>query len=231
MSMIESQGKNCPRCRKGRLVPASRMREFAPRGKRVQVSLQTSRCEGCGQETTSAAQHRANLEALAERKTHYDGLMLGEEILALRARYGLTQQAAAKVFGKGKIAFSRYENERTYPDDSTTLLLRGALEKPEFMRWLADQAGVALPMWKERCEDEQRVKVRSLSLVHGAEERLLTHGKSIAHAKSIELAGGKAVSFGALVRAMSMRIEPMRQSVMMGKACNDGDLQRETMAS
>jgi HTH-type transcriptional regulator/antitoxin MqsA len=65
----------------------------------------------------------------------------------------LTQQAAARVFGKGKIAFSRYENEVTYPDDGTMLMLSMAIEKPDSMKWLADRAGVELPLWRERCED------------------------------------------------------------------------------
>lgn len=225
MTMIETSGRTCPRCRKGRLQPATRVREFTPRGKRVEVVLHTSVCDACGQEMTTAAQHRANLEALAARKAHYDGLMLGEEILAMRTRYGLTQQAAAKVFGKGKIAFSRYENERTYPDDSTTLLLRAALEKPEIMKWLADDAGVALPLWKERCEDDFRGKVRLLAVVHGAGARLSRQ------AKPLEVPGGDAFSFGAIARAISFRIEHTTRSVSMVQACNDGGLQREAMAS
>lgn len=82
--------------------------------------------------------------------------------MALRKRYGLTQQAAAKIFGKGKIAFSRYENEVTYPDDGTMLMLSMALEKPDSLKWLADRAGVELPLWRERCEDG-RLSLRVVS--------------------------------------------------------------------
>jgi len=57
------------------------------------------------------------------------------------------------VFGKGKIAFSRYENEVTYPDLSTTLMLTMAIEKPDSLKWLADKVGVEIPLWRERCED------------------------------------------------------------------------------
>jgi HTH-type transcriptional regulator/antitoxin MqsA len=79
--------------------------------------------------------------------------LLGEEIVGLRKRYGLTQLAAARLFGKGKIAFSRYENEATYPDASTTLLLTMAIDMPDSLKWLADKAGVEIPMWRERRED------------------------------------------------------------------------------
>ena len=93
----------CPVCRKGHLVAAERVRVFAPHGKQVEVKLQTSQCDACGETTTKAAQHKENLRALAERKSHYGKLLMGEEILALRKRYGLTQQQASTVFGKGKM--------------------------------------------------------------------------------------------------------------------------------
>ena len=152
----------CPVCRKGHLEAAERVRVFEPHGKRVEVQLQTSVCNACGETTTKASQHKENLRLLAERKVHYGDLLMGEEILALRKRYGLTQQQASKVFGKGKIAFSRYESETTYPDESTTLLLKLAMGRPDVMKDLADKAEVELPLWSERCEDEQRVKLRAL---------------------------------------------------------------------
>ena len=107
----------------------------------------------CGVEVTRAAQHDENLRRKAARKAHYGGLLMGEEIVALRKRYGLTQQAASRIFGKGKIAFSRYENEVTTPDVSTSLMLTMAIEKPDSLKWLADKAGVEIPLWLERCED------------------------------------------------------------------------------
>lgn len=152
----------CPVCRKGHLEAAERVRVFEPHGKPVEVKLQTSVCNACGETTTKASQHKENLRVLAERKVHYGDLLMGEEILALRKRYGLTQQQASKVFGKGKIAFSRYESETTYPDESTTLLLTMAIERPDVMKDLAIKAEVELPLWSERCEDEQRVKLRAL---------------------------------------------------------------------
>lgn len=143
----------CPACRKGHLHTITRNQVFQPRGAEVTVELLASQCDACSVETTRASQHEENLRRLAARKTQYGDVLMGEEIVTLRKRYGLTQQAAAKIFGKGKIAFSRYENEVTYPDDSTMLLLRMALEKPDCLKWLADKAGVDLPLWRERCED------------------------------------------------------------------------------
>lgn len=146
----------CPACRKGRLHAITRNEVFQPNGNEVTVELLASHCDACGIETTRASQHDENLRRLAARKVHYGDLLMGEEIVALRKRYGLTQQAASRIFGKGKIAFSRYENEVTYPDAGTTLMLAMAIEKPDSLKWLADKTGVEIPLWRERCEDGRR---------------------------------------------------------------------------
>lgn len=152
--------RTCPACRKGHLHERARERVFHPHGQALTVSLLTSTCDQCGADATSASQHDENLRRLAARKSHYGELLMGEEIHALRRRYGLTQQQASRIFGKGKIAFSRYESETTYPDESTTRLLALAIAKPETLKWLADKSGIEVPLWHERCEDEQRVKLR-----------------------------------------------------------------------
>lgn len=163
--MNQTKTRRCPACRREGLQEATYVREFRPRGQAapVRVELLTSVCPSCGAEATSAAQHSENLKRLKARKAQYGGLLLGEEIFSLRRRYGITQQAAARIFGKGKIAFSRYENETSYPDESTTLLLTLAIEKPDVIRSLADKAGVELPLWQARCEDGRRAKVRMMS--------------------------------------------------------------------
>lgn len=172
----------CPACRKGRLHAFERTEIFRPRNVEVRVDLLASRCDDCGIETTRAAQHDENLRRLAARKPQYGEVLMGDEIMALRKRYGLTQQAAAKVFGKGKIAFSRYENEVTYPDDSTTLLLTMAMEKPDTLKWLADRAGVAVPLWAERCEDNRAL----LRVLRSVPEQVSTLAKSTYRPDAVE---------------------------------------------
>ena len=75
-----------------------------------------------------------NLRRRAARKEHYGLFLLGEDIFAFRRKYGLTQQAASRLFGKGIIAFSRYETEKSYPDESTTKLIRAAMRRPELLK-------------------------------------------------------------------------------------------------
>jgi HTH-type transcriptional regulator/antitoxin MqsA len=163
MNTQTAKVRRCPACRSAELARAEYVREFHPHRKTVAVTLLTSRCPSCGTEATSAAQHSENLSRLKARKAEYNGLLLGEEILALRRRYGITQQQAAKIFGKGKIAFSRYENETSYPDDTATKLLSLAIAKPDVIKKLADDAGVTLPLWDARCEDERKDKVCAVS--------------------------------------------------------------------
>ena len=215
----------CPSCHEGRLHEATRERVFHPHGEKVVVQLLTSTCKHCGADATSAAQHQENLHRLAARKSHYGDLLMGQEILALRRKYGLTQQQASRIFGKGKIAFSRYENETTYPDDSTTLLLQLAIDKPEVMKALADKAGIVLPLWAERCEDEQRLKVRPLLTIARAAQATPWHREMhyIAKGGSVELD-----SIPAEVWATPM--QRARQTHGVQDASNDRQVQEHAAA-
>lgn len=146
----------CPRCRSNEIDDIDEMRSFMPHGKPVHVTLRRSRCRSCASVFTRASQHDENLRRLAARKAEYGNVLMGEEILALRKRYGLTQVAASRLFGKGLIAFSRYENESSYPDASTNKLIRLAISDPLTLRKLADQEGMEIPLWKERRDDDMR---------------------------------------------------------------------------
>ena len=215
----------CPACRQGRLHAIVRTEVFRPNGNKVEVELLASLCDACGVETTRASQHDENLRRLAARKEQYGSLLMGEEIVALRKRYGVTQQAASRIFGKGKIAFSRYENEVTYPDESATLLLQLAIEQPSAMKSLADKAGVELPLWAERCEDERRVKVRTLSAVFAAAEAApRQHDRFVAPVHAHTLRGvGPSV--------WATRLTAIRPTTAPPNASNDGRLPREPVAA
>lgn len=207
--MTKNNLPTCPACKKGHMHLAERTREFSPKGKTLQVTLLTTRCDQCGADKTLASQQKENLARLAARKAHYGNLLMGEEILAIRRRYGLTQQDASTIFGKGIIAFSRYENEVTYPDDSTTLLLQLAIESPTVIKNLADKAGIELPLWSVRCEDEQRVKLHLLPTAF----RTTTIGPR--HREHFEALGAPAKvigSFSNLWAIPVVPVQPARQS-------------------
>ena len=154
---------------------------------------------------------------------------MGEEILSLRRRFGLTQQMASRIFGKGKIAFSRYESETTYPDESTTRLLAMAIAKPETLKWLADQEGIEIPLWGERCEDEQRVKVRSLTKVYDVAQA------STKHQERYVSSGGSTKLVRNFSKLWAATVVATRQTLTLPEAgheaSNERRMTREAVAS
>lgn len=149
------KSNTCRVCKEGILREATVTRTYRPNDRIVEVELLESRCDRCDAVSVSSAQHSENLRRLAARKASYGDQLMGEEYVAFRKRYGLTQRQASKIVGKGLIAFSRYENEETYPDASTRLLIEIAMTRPEILKGLADKAGIEIPLWKER--EEERV--------------------------------------------------------------------------
>lgn len=141
----------CPSCGAVDLIAQEQNRAFAPPGAaEVVVTLLTSICQNCGAQATTRDQRARNLGALAARKKYYGEWLTGEEVLSLRKKYGITQQQASEIFGKGKIAFSRYENEVSYPDLAMTRLMRLALDDARVMKQLAAAAKVELPLLEKR---------------------------------------------------------------------------------
>lgn len=225
MPSVTPKARVCPSCRTGQLQIGQRERVFHPHGQTLVVPLLTSVCDHCGAEATGAAQHSENLRRLAARKDQYGGLLMGEEILALRRRFGLTQQVASRIFGKGKIAFSRYESETTYPDESTTHLLSMAIAKPDALKWLADQAGIEIPLWGERCEDEQRVKVRSITKVYDAAQT------GTKHQERYIASGGAAKLVGSFSKVWLAHVVATRQTLTLPNASNEGWMAQQAFAS
>lgn len=187
----------CPRCRSNEIEEIVEQRSFIPRGKPVLVNLVRTRCSKCESVFTRASQHDENLRRLAARKAEYGKVLMGEEILAFRKRYGLTQRAASKLFGRGLIAFSRYETESSYPDASTNKLIRMAILKPDVLRELADEEGVEIPLWKERWEDTHGLRSVRLPTPQ-------TRGEMTAksHVAKFEYAGADSSAFDSADEAM-----------------------------
>lgn len=146
------------------MQPIERTETYTPPGTDfVEITQLAARCDHCGKETVLPSQMEENLRRRAARKAHYGLYLLGEDIFAFRRKYGLTQQAASRLFGKGIIAFSRYESEKSYPDESTTKLIRAAMRHPALLKELADESGVEIPLWEARCADERERKQESLA--------------------------------------------------------------------
>jgi HTH-type transcriptional regulator/antitoxin MqsA len=73
-----------------------------------------------------------------------DGLLTASEIVELRNKLGLTQQEAAKIFGGGINAFSKYERSEVIQSVAMDKLMRLALNIPDVLIWLKQQSGLSI---------------------------------------------------------------------------------------
>lgn len=166
----------CRRCRQGQMESFERTELFhPPTGRTVEVKLLGARCNHCGKETILASQIEENLRRRAARKVHYGEYLLGEDIFEFRRKWGLTQQDFSKIFGKGIIAFSRYETEKSYPDLSLTRLLKVAMLHPKVFKELADSSGIRIPFCESFCASERLYKLHLFSPKMQAKSMSYTH--------------------------------------------------------
>ncbi len=114
----------CPLCGEGHLTPRSEETVAEYAGQSGTVTLRFTECDACGSEITGEVDSRANKRAVLRFRKQVDGLLTGEEIRAIREKYGLTQTMAAKLFGGGPVAFSKYENDDVSHSESMDALLR-----------------------------------------------------------------------------------------------------------
>ncbi len=114
----------CPICGEGHVTDGMAMAEFTYKGQKASLPLRFTTCDTCGSESAGLEESRANKRvAMAFRKS-VDGLLTGAEICALRAKYRLTQAQAARLFGGGPVAFSKYENDDVAHSEAMDTLLR-----------------------------------------------------------------------------------------------------------
>ena len=122
----------CPSC--GSLVVELECyaEELDHKGLHLHVEgLEQYRCKNCDYAFVTHNLHDQNiakikLAFLKARATYKSdlGLLSGEEIRSIRKKLDLTQQEAAKLFGGGINAFSKYENEEIVQAVSIDRLIR-----------------------------------------------------------------------------------------------------------
>ena len=81
-------------------------------------------CNVCTSDFAGAPESKLNRRALMAFRKRVDELLTGAEITALRKQYKLTQGQAARRFGGGPVAFSKYENDDVAQSESMDNLLR-----------------------------------------------------------------------------------------------------------
>ncbi|MCY0852602.1 type II toxin-antitoxin system MqsA family antitoxin [Cupriavidus sp. D39] len=130
----------CDVCGEGHVASIHGHNEIEHKGGMYQVPFVMSRCDECGSDYASAADMRQNKRAVVELRKGLDGLLTGHEIFAIRSAAGLTQGQAAKLFGGGPVAFSKYESGDVTQSLAMDKLIRVAAQVPSAMAWLAHYA-------------------------------------------------------------------------------------------
>ena len=118
---------------------------FDYKGQSLTVDVEYTVCPNCGADAILPDQIKRNDGRVRDAWRKADGLLTGTEIADMRKKLGLTQQDAAKVFGGGINAFSKYERGEVIQSEGMDKLMRLALEdKPvHVFGWLRNHAGMA----------------------------------------------------------------------------------------
>ena len=114
----------CPICGQGHVTGHVEQVESEYKGHKAFLPMHYQQCDTCHSDLAGAKDSKLNKRAVIAFRKSVDGLLTGAEICALRDRYKLTQSQAAKLFGGGPVAFSKYENDDVVQSESMDKLLR-----------------------------------------------------------------------------------------------------------
>jgi len=135
--------EGCQICGEGQLQASRRFNTVEYKGKSKELLVIGSVCTACGSEQANAAQSRENKRAMQAFKKEVEKLLTGAEIREFREQFGITQSQAAKIFGGGPVAFSKYEADDVSQSEPMDKLLRVSMAVPSAFVWLCHQAGEA----------------------------------------------------------------------------------------
>lgn len=173
----------CPLCGEGHITPRTEDTVTEYRGHKGTVTLHYAECDVCGSEITGDADGRLNKRAVMRFRKQVDGLLTGEEIRAIRDQYGLTQAQAAKLFGGGPVAFSKYENDDVSHSDAMDNLLKLVRRSEEAFWELVDEKQIAELLHRRPAHRRQYEIVQQVVLLtmQKAEEPYLRPTKQMSY--------------------------------------------------
>ena len=127
-------------------------------GVATEVPFRMHWCESCGSEMGLNEDLRFNARAMRQaRKKHY-GLLTSEEVRKIRKQLGLNQDQAAKLFGGGPVAFSKYENDEITQSEAMDRLIWLIGTYPELATPLANRLKIVLPGQAKVVIEKHRAK-------------------------------------------------------------------------
>ncbi|HSW30647.1 MAG TPA: type II TA system antitoxin MqsA family protein [Longimicrobiales bacterium] len=141
--MSRSKARVCPLCG-GRLAIVAEVCDVRVGKRSVRIPDRFTRCSDCGEELYAPGQLEATQQRAAYCIREEDGLLMPEEIRAIRLDLGLTQHAFERLLGTGPKTVVRWERGTVFQNQSTDALLRVIRAVPAAAGFLAERNGVEI---------------------------------------------------------------------------------------
>jgi HTH-type transcriptional regulator/antitoxin MqsA len=128
----------CPTCGTGNLVAAVRNLPYTYKGKKTVIKgVRGQFCDNlkCGEVVMEMGESVRTSKEMLEFNKKVNGELTPIDLLTeVREQLKLTQQEAAKVFGGGPNAFSRYESGKTKPPVALVKLFKVLKKHPDLFK-------------------------------------------------------------------------------------------------
>ncbi len=132
----------CPTCETGKLVATVRDMPYTYKGKKTVIkAVKGQFCDNpkCREVVLEMGESVRTSKAMLEFNKKVNAELTPIDLLAqVRERLNLTQQQAAKVFGGGPNAFSRYESGKTKPPVALVKLFKVLDKHPDLFGEIAE---------------------------------------------------------------------------------------------
>ncbi len=121
--MNKMKKMHCPFCGDKSYCHQTKPMELRYKSIPITVNQPGFWCEKCGEGVIGGDDRKATQKELQTLRAKIDGLLTPDKIKQIREKLKLTQSTAAKIFGGGVNAFSRYERGETPVPKSLSQLL------------------------------------------------------------------------------------------------------------
>ncbi len=140
----------CAICGEGHITAQVRAVETDYKGTKALLPMHYQLCDTCTSDYAGMAESKLNKRFVMAFRKQVDALLTGEEITVLRKQYKLTQAQAARLFGGGPVAFSKYENDDVAQSEAMDTLLRLVRRSPEAFWALVEEKGMQAEFTQQR---------------------------------------------------------------------------------
>jgi|HubBroStandDraft_5_1064220.scaffolds.fasta_scaffold167535_2 putative zinc finger/helix-turn-helix YgiT family protein len=130
-------------------------------------------CDECGNISYFGSQISEHQKAVAAAIREMDGLLSGEALARIRARYRLKQTDMEQMLSTGPKTWTRWERGKVPQSKATDKLIRLMAEDPDVARRLMEQAGIDNPEAAETfAQLEESAKALARAMVRAEIRRM-----------------------------------------------------------